>query len=63
MDIKDLRSKNPEELRRLAQELRTHIREGRFHLAMQQSAKTKAYRQAKKDLARLETVLNERASS
>ncbi len=57
MDMKELRLKSPEELRRQSTELRASIRDMRFKLATRQLTKMKGLHEAKKELARIETVL------
>ncbi|HEU0051143.1 MAG TPA: 50S ribosomal protein L29 [Patescibacteria group bacterium] len=56
MEFKELQAKNLNELLRLLAELRGQLREGRFHLATQQSAVRKV-REVRKDLARVQTAL------
>lgn len=57
MDMKELRLKSPEDLRRHAMELRASIRDMRFKLATRQLTKMKGLHEAKKELARIETTL------
>jgi ribosomal protein L29 len=59
MDIKELKTKSMQELEKLAAELRAVLRDGRFQLAMRQTKALKKTREARKDLARIETVLNQ----
>lgn len=59
MEAKELRLKTREELTALERELRSKIRDMRFTLATRQSAKSRDYRNAKRDLARTLMVLND----
>lgn len=60
MKPNELRQKSPEELRRMATELRGDIREMRFKIATRQHNKVRTLREAKKDLAKILTVLGEK---
>ncbi|MDO8618126.1 MAG: 50S ribosomal protein L29 [Candidatus Uhrbacteria bacterium] len=57
MDIKELKMKSVDELRRLAKELRSELRDMRFKVATRQLNKVRNVRKGKKDLARIETLL------
>ncbi len=56
MDAKELRSKSPAELVRLADELRAQIRDVRFKVATRQHGKVHDMKRLRRDLARVETV-------
>ena len=57
MDIKALRGKSPEELRRLSRELHTHVQALRVQLATRQSAQTSKLGLLTRAIARIETLL------
>lgn len=59
MDIQELKTKSVEDLRRMASDLRASMRDGRFQLAMRQNKALPKTRVARKDLARIETVLQD----
>lgn len=59
MNTNEIRQKSPEELRRMATELRGNIRDMRFKIATRQHNKVRSLREAKKDLARILSVLRE----
>jgi len=59
MNPKDLKLKTGDELTRLATEMRAGIRDLRFKIATRQHTKVRTMRNAKKDLARVLTALNE----
>ncbi|KAA0205986.1 50S ribosomal protein L29 [Candidatus Uhrbacteria bacterium] len=56
MDAKELRSKTPAELSRLADELRAQLRDVRFKVATRQHGKVHDMKRLRRDLARVETV-------
>lgn len=58
MDIKELRTKSPEELRRLLQEFHAKKHEHALKLAGQQSKQTSELGNLKRTIARIETVLS-----
>lgn len=58
MDIKELRTQNPEALTRLAGELRASIRDLRFTVGTRSRSDVRDLRDAKRNLARVLTVLN-----
>ncbi len=58
MDAKELTQKNAEELRRLAAELQTEIRDLRFKIATRQALKVRTIRHKKRDLARVQAALS-----
>ncbi|MCC7357649.1 50S ribosomal protein L29 [Candidatus Uhrbacteria bacterium] len=57
MDIKELRQKNVEELRRMAQELRTEIQDLRFKAHLRSLRHVRSLRVARKTLARVIATL------
>lgn len=57
MDIKELRQKNAEELRRLAEELRTEIQSLRFKAHLRSLRQVRTLRAARKNLARVMATL------
>jgi len=57
--MKELKTKSVAELQRMAAELRASIRDGRFQLAMRQNKALAKTREARKDLARIETTLQQ----
>lgn len=57
MDAKELRKKNRTELADLAKELSFRIRDLRFKVTTRQITKVRDLRQAKKDFARVQSVL------
>lgn len=57
MDIKELRQKNAEELRRMAQELRTEIQGLRFKAHLRSLRQVRSLRVARKTLARVIATL------
>ena len=59
MKTNELRQKSQEELTRMTTELRGDIRDMRFKIATRQHKKVRSLREAKKDLARILTVLRE----
>lgn len=54
MDAKELRSKTPAELSRLADELRAQLRDVRFKVATRQHGKVHDMKRLRRDLARVE---------
>lgn len=63
MEAKELLQKQPDELRRMASELRAKLRDLRFKVATRQWSKVRTVRELKKDLAKVETVLNATSSN
>ncbi len=57
MDISDFKHKQPEELQRLAINLRVELRDLRFKVATRQWSKVRTVRAKRQELARIETVL------
>lgn len=57
MDLKELRAKSPEELRRLLQELHTKKHAHRQQLAARQSTQTANLGHLKRTIAQIETLL------
>ena len=62
MDIKQLRIKSPDELKRMALELRAELRDMRFQVATRQWSKVRELRKRKQDLARIATLLRQPSS-
>lgn len=62
MDMKELSSKSREELMRLAAELAAASRDMRFQAATRQLTKVRGFRQTKRDLARVNTLLARKPS-
>ncbi|OGL73556.1 50S ribosomal protein L29 [Candidatus Uhrbacteria bacterium RIFCSPHIGHO2_12_FULL_60_25] len=60
MEVKDLRNQSPVRLLELANELRAKIRDLRFTVGTRQSANVRDFRKAKRDLARILTIRNEK---
>ncbi len=58
MDMSDLKHKQPDELARLALELRMALRDARFKVATRQWSKVRTVREKRLDLARIETCLH-----
>ena len=59
MKTKELREKTEGERHKLLHELATEVRELRFKIAIREETKHHALRLAKKDIARLKTLLSE----
>ena len=59
MKPNEIRQKSKEELTRMIAELNGNIRDMRFKIATRQHNKVRSLREAKKDLARILTVLRE----
>lgn len=57
MKANELRQKSPNELRRLAADLRSQLRDLRFKVATRQHTKVRTLREMKKDISRIETIL------
>lgn len=62
MTTTDLRKKDSTELNALLGEAREKVRELRFKLASRQLKDVRAVRQAKKEIARIATIINEQSS-
>jgi large subunit ribosomal protein L29 len=60
MKIKELREKNPEELKKLLAEKREDVRKLRFDIASKQAKNNRKMRNDKKDIARILTILNKK---
>lgn len=58
MDAKDLKHKQPDELRRMQDELCAQLRDLRFKVATRQWSKVRTIRSLKRDLSRIQTVLH-----
>lgn len=63
MHAKDLREKTPEELREQLVSLKKESFNLRFQQASGQLENTAAFRKARRDAARVKTVLNEKAAA
>lgn len=59
MKIRELRNKNIEELKKLLIEKKEEVRKLRFDVATKQVKNTRQIRNSKKDIARVETLINE----
>jgi large subunit ribosomal protein L29 len=59
MKIKELRSKNINELKKLLAEKKEAVRKLRFDIVTKQVKNTRQTRNEKKDIARIETLINE----
>lgn len=59
MKIKELRGKNIEELKKLLAEKREEVRKLRFDVATKQVKNTRQIRNDKRDISRIETLINE----
>jgi len=59
MKVKEIREKNKEEVKKLLAEKRMLARKLRFDIASKQTKDHRNYREAKKNVAKLLTVLNE----
>jgi ribosomal protein L29 len=59
MKIKELRGKNIEELKKLLAEKRESVRKLRFDVATKQVKNTRQIRNDKRDVSRIETLINE----
>lgn len=59
MKIKELREKNIEELKKLLGEKKESVRKLRFDIASKQVKNNKEYRNTKKDVARIMTLIKE----
>ncbi len=57
--IKELREKNSGELKRLLTEKREYVRKVRFDISSKQIKNTKDLRNAKRDIAKILTLINE----
>ncbi len=60
MKIKELREKNIEELKKLLAEKREAVRKLRFDIASKHITKVRDIRNAKKDVAKILTLINEK---
>jgi len=58
MKIKELKEKNPEELKKLLSEKREQIRKLRFNMASKQVKNTRECRNTRKDVAKILTLIN-----
>ncbi|MEK7473153.1 MAG: 50S ribosomal protein L29 [Patescibacteria group bacterium] len=56
MEAKELKSKTPAELTRLADELRAELRTIRFKVATRQHGRVHDMKRIRRDLARVETI-------
>jgi ribosomal protein L29 len=56
MEAKELKSKSPAELTRMADELRAELRALRFKVATRQHGKVRDLRRIRKDIAMIETA-------
>lgn len=63
MDAKELKSKTPAELARLADELRAELRAIRFKVATRQHGKVHDMKRIRRDLARVETMRTKTSKS
>lgn len=61
MKIKEIRIKSNNELQRMLKEERAHLHELGFDLASKKLKKVRAVRESKKNIARILTILNEKA--
>ncbi|PIS42266.1 MAG: 50S ribosomal protein L29 [Candidatus Kerfeldbacteria bacterium CG08_land_8_20_14_0_20_40_16] len=61
MKIKELREKSDNELQKLLKSTREHFREVRFKVASEQLKNVRAVRAEKKTIAKILTVIKERA--
>ena len=59
MKIKEIRGKNNEELKKILIEKRENVRKLRFDIASKQVKNMREIRNAKKDVARILTILKE----
>jgi large subunit ribosomal protein L29 len=59
MKIKEIRGKNIEELKKLLAEKREEVRKLRFDVATKQVKNTRQIRNDKRDISRIETLINE----
>jgi len=57
MNVNELRNESVERLRDEAGKLRAHIRELRFTIGTREQAHVRSLRTAKRDLARIETLI------
>jgi ribosomal protein L29 len=62
MNAQELKLKPPEELRRMARELRAELRDLRFKVATRQASTVRKSRELRKDLARILTQLSSTTS-
>jgi ribosomal protein L29 len=62
MDLKELRSMSPERLREHAAKALSQIRELRFSVGTRQQSRVRLLREAKKEFARINTVLRQRSA-
>jgi len=60
MKTKELREKNIEELKKLLSEKREVVRKMRFDISTKQTKNHREIRMAKKDIARILTLINEK---
>ncbi|MDO9231494.1 MAG: 50S ribosomal protein L29 [bacterium] len=60
MKIKELREKNTEELKKMLLEKQEKVRKLRFDIAVKQVKNTRELRGEKKDIARINTLINEK---
>ena len=63
MEAKELQSKTPAELTRMADEIRAELRGLRFKVATRQHGKVRDLRHLRRDLARIQTVLSNPTSA
>ncbi len=58
MDVNELKQKQPDELRRIVDELSAQLRDLRFKVATRQWSKVRVIRAVKKDISRIRTILH-----
>ena len=58
--VKDLRNQPEATLKQMAEELQAKIRDLRFTVQTRQQTRVRELRNAKRDLARIKTVMNEK---
>ena len=59
MKIKELRDKNIEELKKLLNEKKEHVRKLRFDISSKQVKNNREYRNTRKEVAKMLTLINE----
>ncbi|GBE16276.1 50S ribosomal protein L29 [bacterium BMS3Abin15] len=63
MKISEIKEKNKNELKKLLEDKKELVRKLRFDIASKQVKNHREYRNARKDVAKILTVLNEKSNS
>lgn len=63
MKISEIKEKNEDELKKLLKDKKELVRKLRFDIASKQVKNHREYRNARKDVAKISTVLNEKSDN